>query len=76
MKEYCRIEVTLYASHVVWIWYYKDDNGIRTIKDEHKMSKLEAQKLQWELVRMGAKRIVQPHPCNNKITTVEVKWWE
>jgi len=53
--------------------YYEsiDDKGMTS----RKLTIDEARKLQWELVKAGATRRVEPNMFNNSISRVDVSYW-
>ena len=72
---YMSLSITVYSNHRIAPYcrfYERIDNGEMTCKV---ISIEEAKKLQWELVKAGAKRTFCPNMFNNAIANVDVDYW-
>ena len=78
-NTYLRISITYYNNIKVYIQpdvhYYRNDGIHPATSTFNKLTTVEANKLMWELVKLGGKNTVQSNPYCPAICTREVTFW-
>lgn len=78
-KTFIRINITYYNSTKTHlkpdIHYYRDDGVHPAISTWNKLTVDEANKLMWELVKLGGKNTFKANRYNNVICEREVAFW-
>lgn len=76
-KTYISITITHYNTRYLKpeIHYYRNDGVHPAISTFDKLTVLEANKLMWELVKIGGTNRYKANMYNNAISTREVTFW-
>lgn len=77
MKTYLSISIVHYSNRRIApdVHYYKDDGVHPTTSTFNELSTDEANKLMWELVKLGAKNAYSANMLNNAISERRVTFW-
>ena len=76
-KTYLSISITYYNTKVLKpeVHYYRNDGIHPVVSTWDKLTVNEANKLMWELVKLGAKNIYTANMFNNAISERRVTFW-
>ena len=76
MKTYLTITITYYSNHDIAprVYYYRDD-GKAIFDTQDKLTVDEANRLMWELVKLGAENHYESNPYRPTICTRKVTFW-
>lgn len=77
MKTYLSISITYYNNRALApsIHYYRNDGVHPVVSTFNKLTVDEANRLMWELVKLGAKNSYQANRFNNAISTRQITFW-
>lgn len=77
MKTYLSISITHYSTNKLEpdIHYYRNDGVHPVTSTFNKLSVEEANKLMWELVKLGGKNVYKANMFNNAISERIVTFW-